>query len=38
MKRIDDEMDADGYVHLRNDPGLGQDIDFAYIEGNLVKS
>ena len=34
MKRIDDQMDADGYVHLRNDPGLGQDIDFAYIEGN----
>ena len=38
MKRIDDEMDAEGYVHLRNDPGLGQDIDFEYIEGNLVKN
>ena len=37
MKRIDDEMDADGYVHLRDEPGLGQDIDFDYIENNLVK-
>ena len=37
MKRIDDEMDADGYVHLREEPGLGQDIDFEYIENNLVK-
>ena len=36
LKRIDDEMDEDGWVHLRDEPGLGQDIDFAYIEANLV--
>jgi L-alanine-DL-glutamate epimerase-like enolase superfamily enzyme len=36
LKRIDDEMDQDGYVHLRDAPGLGQDIDFDYIEANLV--
>jgi len=26
LRRIDDEMDGDGYVHLRPEPGLGQDI------------
>ena len=36
MKRIDDEMDSDGYVHCRDDAGLGQDIDFDYIDGHLV--
>jgi L-alanine-DL-glutamate epimerase-like enolase superfamily enzyme len=36
LRRIDDEMDADGYVHLRDEPGLGQDIDHAYIDGHLV--
>jgi L-alanine-DL-glutamate epimerase-like enolase superfamily enzyme len=36
LKRIDDEMDQDGYVHLRDQPGLGQDIDHAYIDAHLV--
>ncbi len=36
QNRIDDEMDADGYVHFREDPGLGQDLKLDYIEGNLV--
>jgi L-alanine-DL-glutamate epimerase-like enolase superfamily enzyme len=37
LRRIDDEMDQDGYVHLRDDPGLGQDIDLAYIEAHRVE-
>lgn len=36
LTRIDDEMDEDGYVHCRDEPGLGQSIDFEYIEANLV--
>ncbi|WP_420327752.1 enolase C-terminal domain-like protein [Mameliella sp.] len=36
QNRIDDEMDAEGYVHGRDDPGLGQDLNMDYIEGNLV--
>jgi L-alanine-DL-glutamate epimerase-like enolase superfamily enzyme len=36
QKRIDDEMDAEGYVHARDEPGLGQDLDMDYIEANLV--
>ena len=31
-----DAMDADGYVHLPQIPGLGDDINFAYIEDNLA--
>ena len=31
-----DAMDADGYVHLPGIPGLGDDIDFEYIDNNLV--
>lgn len=34
--RIDDEMDADGYVHARREPGLGQALNMDYIEANLV--
>jgi len=34
--RIDDEMDSDGYVHARAEPGLGQDLNMDYIDGNLV--
>lgn len=37
LNRIDDEMDKDGYVHLRQEPGLGQDINFDYIDANLLK-
>ena len=31
-----DAMDADGYVHLPQIPGLGYDINFDYIDGNMV--
>jgi L-alanine-DL-glutamate epimerase-like enolase superfamily enzyme len=27
-------MDDDGYVHLSDRPGLGEDINFHYIEAN----
>lgn len=37
LNRIDDEMDADGYVHLRDEPGLGQDIDFDYVDAHLIE-
>jgi len=36
QNRIDDEMDADGYVHCRDEPGLGQDLNMDYIDANLV--
>lgn len=36
QNRIDDEMDEDGYVHGRDEPGLGQDLNWDYIEANLV--
>ena len=36
QNRIDDEMDGDGYVHFRDTPGLGQDLNIDYIEANLV--
>jgi L-alanine-DL-glutamate epimerase-like enolase superfamily enzyme len=31
-----DPMDADGFVHLSQQPGLGEDINFGYINNNLV--
>lgn len=34
--RIDDEMDADGYVTALDKPGLSQDFNMDYIEANLV--
>ncbi len=36
LRRIDDEMDAEGFVHLRDTPGLGQDIDHDYIDAHLA--
>lgn len=36
QRRIDDEMDEDGFVHLRETPGLGQDLDLEYIESHRV--
>jgi len=36
LRRIDDEMDRDGYVRLRAEAGLGRDIDLAYIDAHLV--
>jgi L-alanine-DL-glutamate epimerase-like enolase superfamily enzyme len=37
LNRRFDEMDAEGFVHLPQIPGLGYDINFEYIERNLVK-
>lgn len=36
QNRIDDEMDADGYVICRDTPGLGQDLNLDFIEANRV--
>jgi L-alanine-DL-glutamate epimerase-like enolase superfamily enzyme len=36
QRRIDDEMDADGFVHARDTPGLGQDLDMEYIDANRL--
>ncbi|MDR6957215.1 L-alanine-DL-glutamate epimerase-like enolase superfamily enzyme [Pseudomonas brassicacearum] len=36
LNSIVDPMDADGFVHLSDRPGLGEDINFAYIEANTV--
>ena len=36
LRTLPDRMDADGYVHLSQQPGLGWDIDFDYIDANLV--
>ncbi len=36
QNRIDDEMDSDGYVHGREVPGLGQDLNLDYIEAHTV--
>ncbi len=33
---IPDPMDEDGFVHLSQKPGLGEDINFDYIDSNLV--
>ncbi len=31
-----DAMDAEGFVHLSDKPGMGEDINFDYIDANLV--
>jgi len=36
LNSLVDPMDADGYVHLSDRPGLGEDINFAYIEANTL--
>ncbi|CAN7562664.1 mandelate racemase family protein [Massilia sp. LjRoot122] len=36
LNSLPDPMDADGFVHLSQQPGLGEDINFAYIEANTV--
>ena len=33
-----DPMDADGYVHVSDRPGLGMDINFDYIRDHLVSA
>ncbi len=36
LKTLADPMDEDGYVHLSDRPGLGEEIDFDHIENNRV--
>lgn len=36
LRRLTDPMDADGFVHLPQLPGLGDDIDFDYIAAHTV--
>jgi L-alanine-DL-glutamate epimerase-like enolase superfamily enzyme len=38
LHRIVDPMDAEGNVHVSQEPGLGMDINFDYIRDNLVGS
>jgi len=36
LKSLSDPMDADGWVHVPDRPGLGEDIDFDHIENNRI--
>jgi L-alanine-DL-glutamate epimerase-like enolase superfamily enzyme len=36
LRRIDDEMDQEGFVRLRDEPGLGQDLDLDWILAHAV--
>lgn len=36
LNKLVDPMDDEGYVHVSQDPGLGMDINFDYINDNLV--
>ena len=38
LSEIDDPMDDEGYVHVSQRPGLGWDIQFDYIQENLISS
>jgi L-alanine-DL-glutamate epimerase-like enolase superfamily enzyme len=38
LNRLVDPMDDQGYVHVCQDPGLGWDISFDYIEANLLET
>ncbi len=37
LKSLSDPMDADGWVHVPDRPGLGEDIDFDHIENNRIR-
>jgi len=37
LNEIVDPMDDQGYVHVSQKPGLGQEINFDYIQANIVK-
>ena len=37
LNALEDPMDDQGYVHVSQKPGLGQDINFDYIQANLLK-
>ena len=30
-------MDQEGFVHLSKEPGLGEDINFEYIDAKLTR-
>ena len=36
LNALADPMDADGFVHLPDRPGLGLDINFDFISENIV--
>lgn len=36
LNTLPDPMDEDGYVHLSDRPGIGEDINFDFINDNLV--
>ena len=36
LKTICDKIDREGYVHLPTIPGMGYDIEWDYINGNLI--
>lgn len=38
LNTLPDPMDADGFVHLSQKPGLGEDINFDYIAASTVES
>ncbi|MBP8940046.1 MAG: mandelate racemase family protein, partial [Agrobacterium sp.] len=37
LKSLSDPMDGDGFVHVPDRPGLGEDIDFTFIDNNRVR-
>ncbi|MCD5994819.1 mandelate racemase family protein [Pseudomonas sp. CDFA 602] len=37
LNTLVDPMDSDGFVHLSQKPGLGEDINFSYIETHTVQ-
>ncbi len=36
LNAINDPMDDEGFVHVSQEPGLGMDVNWDYIEDNLV--
>jgi L-alanine-DL-glutamate epimerase-like enolase superfamily enzyme len=38
LNKINDPMDDEGFVHVSQDPGLGVDINFDYIQANLIST
>ena len=38
LRSLPDPMDKDGFVHLSQAPGLGEDIDFDYIREHTVRT
>jgi hypothetical protein len=37
LNKLNDPMDDEGFVHVSQDPGLGQDINFDYIQANILE-